>query len=225
MSGILPIVTQALRADVGSLDLISQNVANMETPGYRVQQALPRFGDTLQAQGVALSLANGPLIQTGRTLDLALQGPGFFVVDAGGQTLLERDGQLARDVQGRLVDAHGYPVLTDAGPLVLPDHAVRIAANGEVFDGTHQLGRLRLVDVTQPAALQPRGGNLFTYSGTVRPAAAVVHQGALEGSNVDAADAMVQLIALSRHAESVQHALTAYDQAMDAGVKQLGTGS
>lgn len=225
MSSILPIINGALRADVGALDLISQNVANLQTPGYRAEQALPQFGTTLRQPGVALSFANGPLIPTGRTLDLALQGSGFFVVDAGGQTLLERDGQFARDAQGRLVDSHGYPVLTDAGPLTLPDHAVRITASGEVLDGTHTLGRLRLVGVAQPLALQPVGGNLFSYSGTPTPATAVVHQGVLEQSNVDAAGAMVQLIALTRHAESVQHALSAYDQAMDAGVKQIGTGS
>lgn len=225
MNSILPIVAGALRADVSSLDTIGQNVANLETPGYRAQQALAGFGRALHAHGVALSLANGPLLQTSGNLDLALQGPGFFMVEANGQVMLERDGQFGRDAQGRLVDGHGYPVLTDAGALTLPDRPVRIAANGTVFDGTDALGRLRIVDVAQPAALEPVGGNLFAYRGAFTAAAASVHQGALEGSNVDAAGAMVQLIALSRHAESVQHALAAYDQAMDAGVKEIGTGS
>ncbi|MDE2342025.1 MAG: flagellar hook basal-body protein [Betaproteobacteria bacterium] len=225
MSSIFPVINGALNADVSALNLISQNVANLQTPGYLTEQARPAFSTALKQPGVLLNLANGPLVQTGRSLDLALQGPGFFVVDAGGETLLERNGQFARDAQGRLVDTQGFPVLGQTGPLILPDHPVQITASGEVLDGTHTLGRLRLVSVAQPQALQPVGNNLYAYRGATDVASAVVHQGALEQSNVNAATEMIQLIALSRHVQSLQTALSAYDQAMDAGVQKLGTGS
>lgn len=225
MSNVLSIVAGALNADVHALDTLSQNVANLQTPGYRAQAPVADFGNMLGQTQTALSLGNGALMQTGHMLDLALQGSGFFTVDVQGTEFLERDGQFSRNAQGLLVDAHGNPVLTASGPLMLPDHAVRIDVNGVVFDGMHVLGQLKIVDVAQPGQLQSVGGNLYAYDGTLQPAKVVVHQGALEESNVDAAGTMVKLIELSRHAQSVQHALNAYDQAVDAGVREIGTGS
>lgn len=226
MNGIIPIAAQYLSADVEALNIMSENIANLNTPGYRAEHLVPSFQGVLHAASgtgsVAVNLSNGPLIQTGRAFDLALQGRGFFVVDAGGKTLLERAGQFSRDAQGHLVDAHGYSVLGVDGVLSVSKGTLRVLSNGTITQGTKTIGRLKIIDVIEPRSLQPIGGGLFAYVGPTRISNSVVHQDSLEGANVNLANTMVQLIALTRHAQSVQRGLLAYDQAMDTGVTQLG---
>jgi flagellar basal body rod protein FlgG len=222
MSSTISSIARYLGNDVQALDVISQNVANMRTTGYRAERIRTDFRTGAPDPLPSLDLADGGLDMTGKPLDLALQGPGFFVVDVDGREMLTRDGQFHIDASQQLVDASGHPVLGQSGPVTLVHDSVRISAAGEIFDGNQSIDSLRVVAVATPEALREAGGGLYAYAGAAAEWKGSVHQGALEKSNVDASSEMVRLIELTRHAQSVQRAIQAYDQAMQTGINHIG---
>jgi len=215
-------IARYLSNDVEALDVISQNVANMRTTGYRTERLKIDFRTGTLDPEPALSLADGNLDMTGRPLDLAIQGPGFFVVDVNGQEMLTRDGQFHIDANQQLVDVSGHPVLGQSGPITLARDGVHINAAGEITDGDKTIDSLRVVAIGTPEALRESGDGLYTYAGAPADWNGSIHQGALEKSNVDASSEIVRLMELTRHAQSVQRAIQAYDQAMQSGINHLG---
>lgn len=215
-------IARYLSNDVEALDVISQNVANMRTTGYRTERLKADFRTGTLDPQPALSLVDGNLDMTGRPLDLAIQGPGFFVVDVDGQEMLTRDGQFHIDVNQQLVDVSGHPVLGQSGPIVLTRDGVHINAAGEIVDGDKTIDSLRVVAIGTPAALRESGDGLYTYNAAPGDWTGSIHQGALEKSNVDPSTEIVRLMELTRHAQSVQRAIQAYDQAMQSGINHLG---
>jgi flagellar basal body rod protein FlgG len=171
---------------------------------------------------VSVDLKDGPLADTGRSLDLALRGTGFFEVERNGETLLARAGNFRLDNTGALVNANGDQVLGASGALQLASQKVRIDGKGEIFAGDQSLGSLKLVDIADPSRLQALDAGAFRYDGELTEFKGKVQQGALEHANVDAADESIRLMELTRHVESVQRAISIYDKAMDTGINRLG---
>jgi flagellar basal-body rod protein FlgF len=225
MSSPLSAISRYLDSDVQSLNAISQNVANIGTTGYRGERLRTDFRTgTIDANPV-LDLADGSLSKTGNPLDLAIQGAGFFVVDVDGQERLTRDGQFHIDADQHLVDAAGHSVLGQSGPITLAHDGVHINAAGEIVDGKDSVDTLRIAGVGNPGALREAGGGLYINTGLSAEWNGSVHQGALEKSNVDASTEMVRMMGLTRHAQSVQRAVAAYDAAMQAGINHIGDNS
>lgn len=222
MSSIVSSIARYLSNDIEALDVISQNVANMGTTGYRTERLKADFKTGVMDPAPALSLVDGSLDMTGRPLDLAIQGPGFFVVDVGGQVMLTRNGQFHIDANQQLVDASGHPVVGQSGAISLAHAGVKINAAGEIVDGDKSIDSLQIVAIATPDALREAGDGLYTYTGPPGQWNGSIHQGALERSNVDASTEMVRLMTLTRHAQSVQRALQAYDQAMQFGINHIG---
>jgi flagellar basal-body rod protein FlgF len=222
MSSIVPGIARYLSNDVDALDVLSQNVANMRTAGYRAERLAVDFRTGLLENTPTLDMADGSLSTTGHPLDLAVRGPGFFAVDVGGQTMLTRNGQFHIDADQQLVDAAGHPVLGQSGPITLSNANVQIDASGAITDGKDSIDSLRIVNVDKPSALRDMGNGLYTYSGDDGDFIGRIQQGALEQSNVDPGEEMVRLMALSRHAQSVQRAIQAYDAALQEGINHIG---
>jgi flagellar basal-body rod protein FlgG len=172
-------------------------------------------------QAVAIDQNDGPVALTHRALDLALRGEGFFSVQHGEQVLLVRAGSFRIDAEGKLVNAAGDQLLGDSGPLSLDKEGVRIDAKGQIWDGANSLGQIKLTRVADPSRLQPVDGG-FLYAGETAEWKGSVQQGALEQANVDVAAESIRLMELTRHVESVQRAISIYDQAMDNGVNHIG---
>lgn len=223
MTNTIQTISQSLRVDIATLNTISNNVANTNTPGFRAERSLPSFQSQLNgsAPRVAFDLQDGPLTLTGRSLDVALRGHGFFVVERDGQTLLTRAGNFRLDANGNLVNANADVVLGESGALALSNDAVRINAKGELWAGERSLGKLKLVDVADPARLTVVDGG-FRYDGDLAEWKGSLQQGAIEHANVDVAGESVRLMELTRHVESVQRAISIYDKAMDTGINRLG---
>lgn len=217
-------IARSLSADLRELGTVSQNVANMTTPGYRALQTAPGFLAGAEGQG-RVDTRDGALIHTGRPLDIALQGQGYFQVQVGDRVYLTRSGQFRRDANGGWVDAAGHAVLGVDGPLVSDSDDITVADDGTLRAGNQAVGQLAIVDAASADALEPVGDGLYAVSGDVLPASAHVFQGSLEGSNVDPGHEMVRLMELTRHAGSVQHALSAYHAAVLAGIDELGKDS
>lgn len=214
-------IARALNNDVDALGLVSQNVANMQTPGYLGRQLTRNFATGLPAV-TALNLGKGAIKHTGQPLDLALQGNAFFAVDVDGQTLLTRDGRFHINGKGQLASVGGALVLGDAGPITLSGSAVQILPDGRVEDHGHVVDRLRMVAVADPQKLEATGSGLYRYAGDTSVATGAIQIGALEQSNVDPGTEMVRLIEITRHVQSLQHAMQAYDEALQTGINHLG---
>jgi flagellar basal body rod protein FlgG len=215
-------LTRYLSADVRALGTLSQNVANMTTPGYRAVRRVEGFGTTL-TPATRVDRQDGALVHTGRPLDLALQGPGFFQVSDGERTFLTRNGQFVLSVDGKLTDARGRSLMSASGPLSLTSDAITIGEDGSIHANGQVVDRIGLVDVPTDAPLEALGDGLYAMPDTgLTDAVAKVYQGSLEGSNVDPGHEMVQLMELTRHAGSVQRAIATYHSAVIAGIDELG---
>lgn len=221
MTDTIEAIARSLAADVRAVGTVSHNVANLNTPGFRAGRMPADFSASM-GHSASLDLGDGPLAPSGRPLDLALRGRGFFQVQRGNQLLLTRAGDFRLDVDGRLVTAGGDLVLGQSGTITLADEAVRVDERGAVLVEDRALDQLRIVDVATPARLRAAGGGAFVYDGTLSDWQGKVVQGAIERSNVDPAGETVRLMELTRHAESVQRAISIYDKAMETGINRLG---
>lgn len=237
---------QGADAQQTRLDVIANNLANASTTGFKRDHAViqehPPFDvlygtgadvppDQLNhAGGVSVSgtytnHATGPMVQTKQRLDVALQGDGFFRVQADGQVGLTRDGQFSRNEQGELVTAaHGWPVLGQGGArILLPPDArdIDISPDGTVWtvDETQQRGSVGKLDLVIPQStelLQKVGNNLYVGGGQLAPAGPnlQVKQGYLEGSGTNPVSEMMELIQASREFETNVNMLKLQDDAM-----------
>jgi flagellar basal-body rod protein FlgG len=216
------------------MDAVANDLANVDTTGYKSVRvgfrdllytqagkaagARVNVGAGARADQLGRSLEQGALQTTGRMLDVAIAGQGYFQVrTAGGKVALTRDGNFHLDANGRLVTSSGarvQPAITV--PAGTSDDQVTIATDGTVTAAGRQVGKLRLVTVRSPEGLAPAGDNLFTTtaaSGAVRAATGTnLQQGYLEGSNVDMADAMVGMMDAQRGFEMASKAIQMQDE-------------
>jgi flagellar basal-body rod protein FlgF len=201
--------------------LLSNNLANASTPGFRAElatfRAVPVRGDGSTTRVFALeataghSDAPGPVTATGRNLDVAVRGNGYLSVQAlDGTEAYTRAGALEVSPDGTLVNAQGLPVLSDSGPITVPPGAqVDIGEDGTVTARVagqpgQTLGRLKVVTPDADNPIRRSEDGLFRGpEGDPLPADANarVQSGALEGSNVNPIEAMVGMIAVSRQFE------------------------
>ena len=238
------------------MDVLANNLANMGTTAFKADvpaarqrdaeriedklsgipsnSMLERLGGGVMAAPNRIDLAQGPVTTSGNQLDVALEGPGFFVVRdeaaKGGDSLrLTRDGRWLRDSQGRLASAAtGMPVMDVSNrPIHIGDDApVQIDASGDVRQHGSTLGRVQVVDFADASHLAKRGAGLYAappglMSGR-RPAAGEVRQYALESSAVDP---MKTLMALTEAQKSVDYTvmlMQGHDRLADRAINGLG---
>jgi len=224
-----------LMAQQERLDAIANDIANVSTPGYKrlrvgfrdlvYQQAGMGAGPGVvtgsgaAAQVIGRSFQAGAQLETGRPLDVAIEGDGFIRVRrADGTIALTRDGSLQVTPDGRLRTSTGE--LLDP-PVRLPAGAseadISIGADGTVRVGNQVAGRITLVRVTAPERLAAAGDNLFLpTAASGQPVAAGdarLRQGFLEQSNVDLSEAMVGMIEAQRGFQLASRAITVQDEA------------
>src|SRR5258708_30065090 len=213
-------------AMVRDMDVMSNNIANSSTNGFRgehvmFQEYLARTGSIGQRQklsfvqdiGTFRATQDGPLVQTNNELDLALHGEGYFVLGNAGQELFARSSSFHLDANRTVVTADGYPLLQENGrPLVLPQGTQRITISGDGGVSTEQgdAGRIRLVRFASEQAMRSAGNGLYSTDQSPLPATETkITQGALEGSNVQPVLEITRMIQVSRDYQMVQGMLEA----------------
>ncbi len=201
----------------------TNNLANATTTGFRAQidsfRAVPVIGGGLPTRTFAVDATvgtdfrPGPIQQTGRELDVAVQGAGWIAVQLqDGSEAFTRHGSLKLSENGVLQTQGGMSVMGDGGPISIPpDVTVSIGKDGTVSaiaTGTKPgaatvLGRIKLVNPPENSIVRGDDGLFRTKDGNPpdADAAVTVVGAALEGSNVNVVDAMVNMISLARQFE------------------------
>lgn len=201
----------------------ANNLANASTVGFKAQEhrfrAVPVLGEGMPTRAFVVDASvsdvmdQGPLMFTGRNLDVAVNGKGWLAVQLpDGSEAYTRAGSLDVDVAGLLQTKAGNPVVGDGGPInIPPDNTIEIAPDGTVSvvptfgtpNNANAIGRLKLVNPPEADMVRGADGLFRLRSGQPAPADQnlKVSSGTLEGSNVNVADAMVNLISLSRQFE------------------------
>lgn len=252
MNSALWAAKTGLDAQQTQMTVVSNNLANVNTTGYKKSRAVfedlmyqnvKQVGastsqDTQAASGLSLGTGvrivatekvytQGSFNQTGNSMDVAIQGRGFFqVLMPDGTMGYTRDGSFQVNSQGQLVTSSGYAVQPS---ITVPQSAqsVTIGTDGTVSallagqSAPTQVGTLQLADFVNPAGLQPRGENLLTESassGTAQVSTpglnglGTLQQGAVESSNVNVVEEMVNMIETQRAYEMNTKAISTTDQ-------------
>jgi len=198
----------------------NHNLANANTVGFKADlqafQARQVVGDGYASRVYATASTTGydgtvgAQISTGRDLDVAVQGNGYMAVQGfDGREAYTRAGDLRVDSAGQLRTGTGLQVMGDGGPIAVPPHAsivvggdgtVSIVPLGQGPETRAVVGRIKLVKPAEEDLTKGQDGLFRMKDGSDAPADAVAHltSGVLESSNVNVADAMVNMIELSR---------------------------
>ncbi len=222
--------------------LVSHNLANVNTVGFRkdlaTYRSMPSFSDDpalpsrvySMAERPGVDLSEGKVMTTGRDLDIAIKGEGWIAIQlADGSEAYTRNGELQIDSNGQLTTANGHTVLGNGGPISIPpaekiqigeDGTISIRPLGETPENLVVVDRIRLVKPDGENPLYKDETGFFRMrEGAGAPADAEVRivSGALEGSNVNPADALVSMIDASRRFElQVKMMSTAQENATNA---------
>jgi flagellar basal-body rod protein FlgF len=231
------------------LDVLSNNIANVNTNGYKADRPLfeeylnsrahednfkgaDRRVSYVQDRGTFRDMTEGAATQTGDPLDVAVDGAGFLTVQTQGGELYTRDGNLQINNVGQLVTNAGNPVLGTAGPIVFQptDHDIAISPDGTVtvLEGVSHTdairGKLRVVSFADAQKLLKQGGNLYSAGDNNAPQQDVkssVRQGFIEKSNVNAVSEMATMVQASRAYSEIANMLQQESELHKTAIEQL----
>lgn len=237
MAGGHYIALSGMRSRLDELDRLAADIANAATAGYKTERTTdaqadrPAFAAVLQTAidvtpgGRRLNTTPGPLNTTGRDLDFAIEGSGFFVVQTAGGTRYTRNGRFSVTDDGSLVTMEGSPVLGTNGPIKLGPGKLSVEVDGTIRNGETVAGKLSVVQFADPTQLARESGALFRANeADATPAAnPSVKGGALEESNVSVVERVAELTNVTRTFEALQKALSVLINDIDGrAVDQLG---
>ncbi|MGI2171636.1 flagellar basal-body rod protein FlgF [Shewanella sp. MF05960] len=224
MDKFLYVAMSGAKQGMNALAVSANNLANANTDGFKADMTQARsmqaFGEGLPSRVFSMiespgsNFASGPIVTTGRNLDVAVKGDGWIAVQAAdGSEAYTRAGSLKFDSTGLLVNSSNRPVMGDAGPIVLPlpiEH-VEIAANGIISvrpqgataEVIEEVARIKLVNPGNNQMMRGEDGLFRLMAGGNAPTDpnVAVESGAVEGSNVNPVHEMVAMIEIQRQYE------------------------
>ena len=217
-------------AQLALLDTAANNVANANTPGYKAQGlAFKQLMGTAGARGADVRLVDAPTSTTdtsvgapritGRPLDVALGGDGYFQVRVGDEDQYTRAGSFDVTKDGALIDKSGAQVVDRSGGAInIPKDAksVEITSDGAVVADGNKVGTLSVVNFDKPGALLRDEGQRFkatAASGEAAPIDPKLVTGALEQSNASPVRSMIDIVSASRGFEVCEKAVEAFRDA------------
>ncbi|MBU2510921.1 flagellar basal-body rod protein FlgF [bacterium] len=235
----------AMKGQERQIDAVANNLANVNTSGYKSDRVLFReyynemIGQDLESEEelfaheefispysrggtsfvkpdhVSPSMQQGIFKDTDNPLDLALKSEGFFVVDSPYGERFTRNGQFYKDAEGYLTTSAGHKVLGKNGPLKIEGKEFSVGKDGAVVVDGKEVGFFRIMNFDEPARLTKLGNSYWVPSSTDQKPSIidrpVIHQGVLEGSNVDSVKEMVKMITVNRSYEASQKAMRSVD--------------
>ncbi|MHC4508253.1 MAG: flagellar hook-basal body protein [Planctomycetota bacterium] len=232
MASIIEQVSTSIDALTREFDVIAHNLANVSTTGFK--RRCNAFSKSLEAQdpggyspgtidlNSVFDFSQGGVTETGRPLDFALYGKGFFVIETPEGPLYTRNGTFLTNQNGQIVDSLGRLVAGQAGSITVPNNVgmsqLRVSSDGTIRANGTAIGRFRLVDFQDDQdKLVPAGESCYQMpDATIAPIPAerlVVKQGYQEASNVRIVDELVDMILVSRLYEANMKSLSASKEA------------
>ncbi len=206
-------------------EVVSNNLANSSTTGFKADRITAHLvgGQRHPVAVETTDMRQGTFRDTGRALDLALDGPGFLVVQTPRGDRLVRSGSFRLDPSGHVIDTQGNPLLGTHGPLVVNGSSVEVRNDGSVLVDGAPVGELR-VETADPADLSKEGANLYISRGPRTPAGetTTVRQGAIEEANLDPVSSMVDLVTIQRAYAANADALRAMDGVLATVTSEVG---
>jgi flagellar basal-body rod protein FlgF len=215
----------ALRYWERKQEIVANNLANVSTDGFKQEKVFARLlNGALPVAETHSDMTTGTLKQTGNAMDVAMDGPGFFVVNTANGERYTRGGTLGVTDKHFLVDQNGNQLLGTKGPLKLGDGPVTISSAGLVTQNGQIVDTLRVENT--PAGTEPaqEGESLWVPGATkqvVAPKERTVKQGYVEQSNVNSMSALIDMVAVQRSYTAVEKAMTAMDQSNETLTTQI----
>ncbi|MEW5981049.1 MAG: flagellar hook basal-body protein [Acidobacteriota bacterium] len=228
-----------LQARADRLDRLAVDIANSSTAGYKIERAGARvagrgsFASVLDsvfdvvAGAPRTNFATGPLVPTGRDLDFAIEGPGFFSVQTPAGVRYTRNGHFTRLADGTVTTVDGSPLLGESGsPLKLPPGSLEIGPDGTLRVGKTTVGRPAVTVFEEPERLIREDGVHFRAPDDLAGEAntdGTIRAGSLEQSNVAMAESMAQLTDVVRGFEALHRGISVLMNDMDGrAITELG---
>ena len=224
---------------------IAQNISNVQTPGFKQtylnaisqeegvlvnnngENVVGSLTMKVKIDDAFIQLQQGDLQTSNQSLDFAIEGDGFFTLQGPGGLLYTRDGRFTLNDTGQLVSKEGYPVLvSDAKGAVQPvmtNNSITVSSDGTFYSGMDNY-QFVISDLNNVNQISKQGNSLFSYGGQANIGGGdfSIHQYMTEGSNVDATDALVDMIAINRSLQSNSKVLTIIDETLQASVSEIG---
>lgn len=235
------------------LEALANNIANINTAGFKEDkifsiEEIEISGDNDSAEstgsyltenstlelpvGTYVNFSQGPMIQTGNTLDLAIVGEGFFCVMTPDGKQYTRDGKFTINNDDVIVNQEGYPVLGTGGEISIDGNnfsadEISIDEEGNIYQGESEIDTLRIESFDDLGSLKKVGETLFAtnndgVSGDIAEEVSI-RQGFLEQSNVETIRAMTEMIEVLRGYEAYQKALKTIDQIDSKAINEVGS--
>jgi len=219
-----------------NLDVIANNIANVNTPGFRGQNLLfhefisdPRGADDelsfVYDEGQYELTDPGSIKETGNPLDVSLVGPGFIGVNAPGGEAYTRAGNFQMAADGTIVTAAGFSVASqNGGNIIVPPNTTEIDIDeqGNVSAEGNVIGQIRIVEFDNVQQLRALGNSTYEADAAPRPAVITrMRQGQLENSNVKPVVEMTRMIDTLRTFQSVNNVLQSENERLRTAIRQL----
>lgn len=219
------------------MDTISNNIANMNTTGFKQQRmlfteflerpAMHEQASFVQDRAVVRDLTPGMSVSTNNTLDMALTGPGYFTVDTASGRRYTRNGNFNLNDARQLVDSGGLPVLADNGqPITIPAGVttIEVRGDGTVRTELGDVARLNLVTFKTEQLMTEVGSGLYVTDEEPQPIPAdtKVAQGMLENSNVKPVVEMTAMIDVMRQYTQAQKMIDNEHERIRTMIQRLG---
>ncbi len=242
MDKLLYVAMSGAMQSMQSQNIHSHNLANVDTVGFKADfaqaRSMPVFGEHYPSRVYAMTenpgvnYDSGPLMITGKDLDIAVDGEGWIaVVDAEGNEALTRSGELFIDHLGFVTTREGHTVMGNAGPLVVPpfekleigvDGTVSIRALGQGPEALTELDRIKLVKPPLEELEKGLDGLFRRKDGLIEDPDFTVRlvKGALERSNVNAVESLLSILSAARQFE-LQVKMMEKSEEMDASAARV----
>lgn len=227
--------TETMLAHEHRMDQISNNLANVDTAGYKKEDITfwemmfktadhrPRVGKGLK---ILTNQEQGSAKQTDNALDFAINGDGFFKIQTPNGVRYTRNGNFTLNNEGQLSTFDGNLVLGEGGAITLPDQNIQVGRDGQITANGEPINRLSLASFSDLQGLEKEGNNLFRIKDGGSQEQPVerpnIQQGYLEGANVNVVAEMTEMIDLQRAYQSQQKAIQTTDDIDQQSTSRVG---